>query len=427
MDIGFGLIADPVRKRPWGHRQVRPSAVADALLAEARDLIPEAAPLLRSETGEYGTVALQIFPIAGEIRIAPAAGSRITVIADTGGLGPGYHAWLIDALARIATAQGFTWHEDSDPASRLHDRGGYFQNRDAAQLRFRFREQMTVAMNRLLTAWGEVPALHCFGLPDGLRPARAETGVQTLRGPRRRVFAELARTGGDTEAEALFPWWEVAESGGISRQTAVALAEALLWTCFPWRAPLEPAERMAGEAARALLNRAGPGETGDMPVDELETLLAATNDTEPRPDGPGYLRGQVARDLPGGWSVDLPGYFRPIEPDENQIRGWWFGGREVHLLTSGDVPSRRDTGEALFDPGALLDATDNEIAFVEHDAFYSGQIAMHEGPGGRSPELTGAVQAATGMARLWVLFRGAGDSPWVLESFRSLTPPEAKA
>ena len=423
MDVGFGLVADPVRKRPWGQRAIAPGMVADALQAAADALMPELAPAMRRTESVPVEIALTLLPLAGPVVLAASPGGRLSVTAQTWALGPGYHAWLVDTLVRIAADNGFAWREETAGDSPLRDETGYFAGRDVGQLQLRFRERMAVRMGELLEVWSQTPEALRFGLPEGLRPAGPEGALYTLRGPRLRVFAELARGGDEDEARALFPWWEPPGADGFGPATALALAEALLWTAFPWRAPLEPGERAAGDAARALINRAGPGEDGEMPVDELETLLAADAAIPPRPDGPGYLRGNVLRLAGDGWTLHVPGFFHALPRDEQGIDGWWFGGREIHVWAPPDGAARPDTGVAGFDAEALLAAADNEIAFIRASSFYSGRIAMHRGPNGAKPELSGEVKSESGNARIWVLFRSAEDSPWVLETFRSLRPP----
>lgn len=426
MNLGLGLLADPVKKRLWGRRPVDPEMVANALADEARRLLPEIAPAIRRTGDPAGIISLTLIPVARPVAIARAAGGRLAVSAETGALGPGYHEWLVDALTRIADREGFEWHEQrAGDDGALRDETGHFASRDGEQLRFRFREQMAVRMGELLDVWGNVPEAHRFGLPLSLRPAEPEEALFTLRGPRLRVFAELSRGGDETEARAIFPWWDAAGDDGFTPATALALAESLLWCVFPWRAPLDPAERAAGEAARALLNRAGPGEAGDMPIDELETLLAAKGPMPLRDEGPGYLRGRVERVSAGGWRLHVPGHFRPAPPDERHIEGWWFDGREVHVWSPPVAAARPDAGIDRFDAEALLKAADTEIAFVRGGAFYSGEISMHRGPSGSAPELSGEVRAEGGFARIWVLFRGPDDSSWVLDTFRSLRPPGA--
>ncbi len=424
MTLGFDLTADPVRKGLFGYRPQDTARIAATIAGLCAEDIPEIAPLVTTGRQADGTWRISIMPIGADLVLAPEHGKGLTASAATGHVGPGYHAWLIDILDRAAQAHGLKWvdsgagdaSDETLAAPPSGDRTGYFADRDLEQLRFRFREHVAVEAGTAVAEWDNGDDVVPFGTAMPVVPAEGGQCIATLRGPIPRVAAECARSGSDEDAQLFYPWWEMPMPGrGPDKPTCLNLAEALLWVAFPWRAPLSPREKAVAEAARALLTRAGPGEAGEIPVDELETLMLTETPTQPRAEGIGYLRGTVTRALDESWRIRLPGWFRRLPVDENGIQGWWFEDREVHVL-----PIPLDRSAPSPDPKALLAASESEIAFLQGDTFYEGRISMHHGPSGAAPEFTGLAVCPRGKARIWILFPGSDASEWVLRTFGSL-------
>ena len=451
MKLGFGLVAQIARRGSRGQRDLDLGAVADALIAALGEAAPDIAPLMRRSTTQDGVRVIRVLPFADPIRLEPAGADTIRVRARTGAIGPGYHALLINALVTVAAKQGFAWTEENNQK----DETGFFSNREMEQLGFRFRENMSISAGAMLGRAGTSPPV--FGLPQRLEPRVPDGMVATLRGFRPRALLEQAQSGAEDEARAIFPWWDYGGTdpgAAITAQAGEGLAEALLWTEFPWRAPLDPAERVIGETATKLMAHAGPEAAPTIPVDMLETILAAQVEIEPDPDGPGYRRGVMERPVPGrladrsarlfppsprgrgrgsppGGSAparSMPASSRrprcPCSPRARRMR------RPCRMRFS--RPDRRRAKRVIaprpaFDPYVLLEATEREIAFVHNGCFYSGVIGTFQSEDWSAPEFVGEVIGPDAMARCWMLFRGVEDSAWVLETFRSLRPGQPKS
>lgn len=377
MGLGLDLVADP----PAGLEMGRLADLASVHLPLPGPL----APLCRVEWGA-AWVNCTPCPLEEAVEFRLDAG-RLTLGARTASLGPGYHAALVAALDRLATAADFSWRTSEDAI----DEGGYRDRRDFGALQAGFGEWFTAVARQVAARPGGVAvSMALDALPSA--PAFALTPL----GPRNAAFFATPLPARH------FPWWDE----GLTPAAAHSLAEALAWSRFPWRAPLLESEPTVGEAMRALHPDA-PWRA------RLDQVLTAGGPVEPQ-TGPWYLCGPVRQLSSGGWTVVVPGYFyQEWEDDSTQV--FWFGDRTVWLST---LTIDRDD----FDAETAVREAESEIAELSDGCARFGDFAPHLDNGWQGTRLGGKVETAGRIAVCSVLFRDPAHRGWAMDVLRSLNP-----
>ena len=333
----------------------------------------------------------------------------LLVQAKTSSLGPGYHAHLVDALEAVAEELGFDWYETDEE----HDETGYFEHRDFDRLQDAFAaffDGMADLMSDLIDEGTTQVAL---SMPFGFSPKVPEGQFATIRGLRPSAFFEPATRG---SPDQFFSWWGKELNG----PTALAMAEAHLWVLFPWRSPLSEGERNVGETSVDLLLCVMPlPESWKATASDLLDLLEAETDREPASDGIGYARGIVTRLLAGGWSIDIPGWFR----DDVDEQGADFCSahatvRVTTFLTElGPLESLQEFGQGQ----------QGDIRFESERV--SGAGVVSDRPEADWPEgrmLQGSVVGPDGTVVVNIVYRSAVLDDWAESVFRSVAPPLAE-
>ena len=272
--------------------------------------------------------SLRVDSEAVEVVLHPAAESVDFVIEGTGGLrvmaktstvGPGYHAYLVDLLRAVGDELGVRWDE-------VEDDTGYFANGDFA------------AVQREMLAWiGGVARLvlqkDAMGLMVSLPTTHRfvfDGALATPLGPRELSWVQAVAAEPSLGAD-LFPWW------GRGRDARQRLGSVLcrMWTEVRWREPITDGEDVLRQELLADLGAAFAEEPrlpypwrewvslgGELP----EVVAAASSSSGPLV---GYRRRPVRVDLPGGWSLELPGEFA----EEQEESGRYLAFDELHTMS----------------------------------------------------------------------------------------------
>jgi hypothetical protein len=284
-----------------------------------------------------GEMSLQLHPVEEPVELG-VEGDDVVVSAKTSTAGPGYHAWLVEALeaAALATGLGWRWVGD-DGADGEGDETGYQRHRDGARLQADMAKLLSAMVKTTLEdpTWSGI----ALGMPVGFR-VESDDFVVAPRGPRTRAWCEriAAARGGELLelAAGYFPWWPFGQTAEFHQ----GLAEALCWSVVPWRAPADDRERRCCAATLEALRRAPAPPLRE--TAELRALLETDGDVArpPAAEGMGYHRRLMRRPLDGGWSLALPGFYREVV--EDGTRCFSFGDRAVWASSfRADAP--RDT------------------------------------------------------------------------------------
>ncbi len=342
--MGLGLALDFL-PRPTGllRRRASAEALARALLAEAVSAWPLLDGFARVEARERGWW-VRLVPCEEDVQVEQAE-NRVRFSARTSTCGPGYHAFLVGLLDRVAQRDGGVWHDaGAGDETTLLDESGYFEERNFERL----QQSMSGWLRALgsSVAGGEIGEGSRICMPVDL-PDTLEPGLLTPSGVRPRdFFMQLARLEGKALAQAASEWFAWWDEG--TQAAPQGLARAMLFQ-LPWRVPESDTEKTEVRIALTLVESVPPntrfaGDTAtDCAAELRELLLPGAADRAPRSHGFGYRRGEVAFRPFEGCKIRLPGYWHESREDEGATALYWHGGKTVRVSTS----RVQDSGEPV--------------------------------------------------------------------------------
>lgn len=284
-------------------------------------ILGEVALLREKSAAEFG---ISVLPIEEDIEITQD-GRRVVLAGRTSAAGPGFHAYLIGKIKEFARLRKITIKENEEWA----DETEYFSHNDYSKLQDAMRSHLEQLWRMVLekaSGDGEIANIALSMPLEGI-PVGFENSVLTQRGPRDGTFFA-----GPIEPALYFPWWQQ----GINPDSAYSLAEALLWTAFPWRRSVNEQEQAVEQLISELLEIARPSLASQIDASLVGNFEVARRSTDaPHPEGIGYLRHPCRQRVTGSWSVKVPGYFlKEFDPSDGLSR-FWIGKRIFRYLPIG--------------------------------------------------------------------------------------------
>jgi hypothetical protein len=291
------------------------------------------------------TLLLRLHPAGEALEVAALGKGRLLASTKTSPVGPGYHAYLCDLLKRLGKALGVAWdepHEESGPGTL------YFHQRDRAALEREFllwlQDMARIVHDNMSGGRG----WYSVSMPLG---HRYETNGQVVTPMGFRDVAWFEAVAEDPgRGTDVFPWWS--DGQGADYLLNRALSE--MWTQVRWRPPINDDEISLYEDVLDLLQQAyalDPDldypwrewremdrhfedafgyKQSDPEVAKEVARRAAKVRTKPLV---GYRRGPVTVDLPGRWSVTVPGSFAETWEDNRTTWSGWDSVRSVWVTT----------------------------------------------------------------------------------------------
>lgn len=379
------------------------------------------------------SLSVGLHPAADDLVLTATDAGRVTAVAETAFVGPGYHTFVCRLLARLGDELDVAWGE-TPPVVAATSAGPPLETTDPSTATRQTTEQVQLAWLRsILTEARDARArgatgIH-FGTPPGVRYA-VPAGIATALGPRDDAWLQAA-VGDPRIAVEAWPWWPDATNARYLLNRALCL----LWNEVRWRPPAIDEEVAVADEALGLLRRAYPLEPAlrfpyrawhDLLVlrgvrDPMARMVAERSAAVP-PDEPeiGYRRGEVTV-VHEGWALTVPGSFA-----ERRTGGEWWGGDAGRRITLAAVETGRD-GRPMTAEGFLA-----EVA-----GHLGSDVLTHLGAGGvlgrarLDTDTTSGMQGAVLDAYSAVIGRGAAiriefDDPddwqWALDMWRSLHP-----
>ena len=304
--------------------------------------------------GEISTseesVYVALHPASGPVALS-FDGALLQLEAQTGTVGPGYHAFVVSlagALLQALDAKA-SWKPSLDPAL-------YFAHRDFAALERAHAAWLRETAAEILSLAEKGASGFALGLPAGLEVAHGGF-LATNLGPRDRAWVEAVARDGNAGRDA-FAWWDKARDAAFHR----GIALASIWLDVRWRKPLDARERAVLErVVRELEIAFGEDSTADYPWHEWaeifvllgEESLRATRaqmkslgmPKESKKNPIGYRRLAVRVMLSGDWSIAIPGDFA----ERWEERGTWVGwdSKRTLWITTAEAPEGHDTEASL--------------------------------------------------------------------------------
>ncbi len=265
----------------------------------------------RHSGDEVEHIYLPLHPAAEDVIFAVEPSGKLTVSANTGWGGPGYHRHVCELLDAMSESLGFDWSEGED----LVDETGYFADRDWSKLQAEVYDWFGGLCKVLVDQHGsgEIEGALSLGLPMDVHFSTAGFALTPL-GPRELDWfireVELSNSGSDVLA-----WTGESEDAHCFRGRALAA----MWTVVRWCRPRTQAELLAHEYALHALNRAHDLDPGmELPWREWKQLAELTDQPVPLTVNGhvaraasgrlvGYRRDEVVLHPYAGWSITLPG------------------------------------------------------------------------------------------------------------------------
>jgi len=274
------------------------------------------------------TLYVCLFPVEENV-LFTLEDHSLVCSAKTSTAGPGYHAYMVRFLDVLSSKLGIAWRPEEDEEG---DETGYFQTRDFRALQDSMQTFLGMLSRTCLKLAEDGAGVQTLGMPLGFMPkhdgfAASATGVWP------REFFERLSAGGDDHDEAsraYFPWWDE----GLTASNLRAFGLVRCWMDVRWVIPESDEERWLYESVLECFDAARRLDHGlslpEPDITELRELLDPNAELDaPYPKGIGYLRGLMKRPLPGGWTVELPGYYSSELEQDGGVQVYWFADRTV--------------------------------------------------------------------------------------------------
>lgn len=259
--------------------------------SEVRERLSRLLPRIWKGDVDARRLTVRLHPYAPPVRLTVADDGVLLVVADDGGVGPGFHLETYARLAPLLDELDYVWEAEVDPQA-------------------------------LALAWlaGELRAgATRIGMPEG-RTFLVD-GVQTPLGPRDAAWRDAVLADPAAGRDA-FAWWERGPG-----QLARARALLAMWHEVPWREPFDKHEHAVMEQVEADLRAAQ--EAGlEVPAADWAELSTHLGEGTPATGTIGYRRHRMVVPLLHGWEITLPGAFAGAWEDDGQ-RYWASDGTRV--------------------------------------------------------------------------------------------------
>ena len=388
---------------------------------------------------QHRLLGFEAYPGGMEVRFHPAAEALdfgfdddgdLMVAAKTSTVGPGYHAMLVELLEAIGPAAGIDW-DWSDHGEGEGDETGYHETRDFGALQDEMLGWLKGLAKHLLELdQGEMNQI-ALSMPVHYGLVTDHFAHSPLGFWDRGWFEALAASDDERAASlaaAFFPWWNHPADAAYWRDCALVLA----WTELPWTPPLDEAEQQIYELVVECFGRARKLDPSiGLPVAEIAEMrdLLSSDDLEqlPNPEGIGFRRGLRRRWFTGGWSVEIPGYFREVEDAEDEGTRLYYHGERVVRASSYSVTTSEPESKTTHDVLREMQADQDSGGFSEehHNDGLFGWGSESRSEDGHYWNFQACIgKDSGGMGRICVLTFSyddpARDRDWALRTFKSV-------
>jgi hypothetical protein len=418
--------------KPRGFFKRRPSTAklygqVDAAVRK-RTTDPTMKKMLTSALGR-GNWYVIIHPANQPIEFSVPSEGLLVCSARTSTGGPGYHAYVVGLLDKIAEECGLEWIWDE--GEEFSDETGFATDRDYRAL----QDSMLEWLQGLARAVAEVDREEehnsiAVTWPLGRFHVASDHFAVTPLGPRSREWFEEIATSEISQLDGkgleFFPWWQREMDAAFWRNCGLVQA----WMDIPWHAPQNNEERKLYEVVFECFDRATQLDPAiQLPREDIEEMRAILKRpkrdvTPPREGLVGYRRNPVNMDLPGGWSITVPGYFHEDTEDDGRTSVFYFGNRTIHSssftmkLKEGEQESPAEMLASLFTEERELAI--EELSQTRDHLHYAAVVLPPEKKGEKTFTLMGAACMPGSLGIVTICFPGESEKEWAVETWKSL-------
>jgi hypothetical protein len=348
-----------------------------------------------------------------------------TFSAKTSTVGPGYHALIVELLSTLSAELGLKWEFDG---KELVDETGYWTSRNFLSLQKEMSNWLQTVANVLERPDAQDASFN-INLPLGYGDIDLDAAVFTPIGPFDKLFFSNAIRDEERLEKAskqFFPWWNKEIDARFWRAAGLTI----MWIEVPWHPPVNDIELKAVTLALSCMDKAKKlDDQVGLPegeIAELKSFVDAKPEkaSPPQQQGIGYRRYVMSRQLPGGWTIKVPGYFFDQDEDEGRTTVYWFGDYEVRGSSITIEPAKGKTPDFA---GALSSFGNEpgEEVITWSDYGYSAKAGfLIKENNGSMYELVGGVMRSNSLCIVTIVFRKLEDKPRALDSFKSVRLPE---
>ncbi len=410
MGLGLSVVADVPR-----HSLLRRAPTQEQLFQDLAEAVAEfsrhqPSPLedWQRSSPSHDVLYVNLLPCEENVEFRLADG-RVACQAKTSTGGPGYHAYLVDVLDALRDRLGLDWRSEAN----AEDETGYLGHRAFPRLQAAMVEWLRGLGGHLCERADEMDSPLLLGMSLDFRPV-TEAFAASQMGEWPREWFERLVTADEPElgrlAEQFFPWWE----RGVTAKTLRGLGLARSWVDLRWVVPADDNERRLCESVLGCFVRAreldGSLALPEAEVQELAALLAPDAPLRaPRPEGVGFLRRSMSLPIPGGWSIDLPGYYGAQLEDDGGAQVYWFAGRTVR---GSSLSFRAKTPRTPAEVLGAASAEKGELPLALSCRELSGKYTCSAAKDGDGFVLTAQVAKQDGLCIVTIQFEGEADRAW---------------
>lgn len=293
-------------------------------------------PPALDEQDRQASLAIQLMPGSEPVFFTQAGADIVTVSANTGWGGPGYHKHLCDVLRILSSEFKIEWIESEEE----NDETGYWSTQDWEELNAQVQDWIQQVCRVVVENSGELGSAETMKIGMSMNMHfNTPGGVQTPLGLHKKEWFVDAAENAEA-AMSLLAWTHPDHAAQALRGQVLAA----MWQDVGWHLPRTEGEaRVHAYVLRALDRARQMDGRIALPQAEWDELKSYTVEEEGgastlsplrrAPDGRiGYRRWPVTVHPFAGWHLTLPGGMSEGEEDEGTAF-WFEEDRSVHFST----------------------------------------------------------------------------------------------
>jgi hypothetical protein len=373
------------------------------------------------------TISCQFHPAAQSILIS-ITDCEVIIDAKTSTVGPGYHEFVCNLARELGNRFGVTWQPAGDDSSS--DESGFFWSNDRTVL----HREMLYWLNQVATHVSKQTEDGATALAVNLPldvNFSSDLACMTPMGPRDKSW--LSRTVTDPrQGIDLFPWWEPLRDATFHLNWALTR----MWTDVRWQEPITEEDRATLDDVLNHLERGYELDpTLQFPWQEWSELIDyvgmkrrfESNVTSlafgsQSGNRIGYRRRDVIwRNIPGHWSIRVPGSFVQDFEEDGTWRAWDHERTvRVTSLSFSSTSGRTKSAEELI-AGHANEQGIPSITHREGNLIATAGIKQTQEAGEEYWVLSGLTAVPDHLAICTVAFDEFKYREWAVETWKSLS------